>query len=50
WVCEDHPELEFALKNNILSDYDTRSFESMKALCDKYNRAIDSIVQLLYVL
>ncbi|KAJ1524287.1 hypothetical protein ONE63_010799 [Megalurothrips usitatus] len=47
WVCEDHPELEFALKNNILSDYDTRSYDSMKGLCDKYNRAIDSIVQLV---
>lgn len=46
WVCEDLPELKLPLENNILCDYDTRSYESMKNLCDRYNRAIDSIVQL----
>ncbi|XP_021339440.1 histone-lysine N-methyltransferase, H3 lysine-79 specific-like isoform X1 [Mizuhopecten yessoensis] len=46
WVSEDFPELETALDNNILQDYDVRSFESMKQLCDKYNRTIDSILQL----
>ncbi|XP_067001599.2 histone-lysine N-methyltransferase, H3 lysine-79 specific [Anabrus simplex] len=46
WVCDDFPELKLPMENNILSDYDTRSYESMKNLCDRYNRAIDSIVQL----
>ncbi|PNF35512.1 hypothetical protein B7P43_G04129 [Cryptotermes secundus] len=46
WVCEDFPELKLPMENNILADYDTRSFDSMKGLCDRYNRAIDSIVQL----
>ncbi|XP_018022161.1 histone-lysine N-methyltransferase, H3 lysine-79 specific isoform X2 [Hyalella azteca] len=46
WVCEDIPELKIALEVNVLADYDTRSYESMKQLCDKYNRAIDSIIQL----
>ncbi|XP_076042508.1 DOT1 like histone lysine methyltransferase grappa [Oratosquilla oratoria] len=46
WVCEDIPELKRAMEVNILSDYDTRSYESMKQLCDKYNRAVDSILQL----
>ncbi|XP_022901113.2 histone-lysine N-methyltransferase, H3 lysine-79 specific isoform X1 [Onthophagus taurus] len=46
WVCEDLPELKLPLENNILCDYDTRSYESMKLLCDRFNRAIDSIVAL----
>jgi len=46
WVCEDFPELKLAMENNVLSDYDTRSYNSMKSLCDRYNRAIDSIKQL----
>ncbi|XP_067129962.1 uncharacterized protein [Centruroides vittatus] len=46
WVCEDFPELKLAMENYVLNDYDTRSFESMKTLCDKYNRAIDSVLQL----
>ncbi|XP_063981184.1 histone-lysine N-methyltransferase, H3 lysine-79 specific isoform X3 [Diachasmimorpha longicaudata] len=46
WVCEDLPDLKLPLENNILVEYDTRNFESMKALCDRFNRAIDSLVQL----
>ncbi|KAK9497800.1 hypothetical protein O3M35_003722 [Rhynocoris fuscipes] len=46
WVCEDFPELKLPLENNILSDFDTKSYESMKCLCDKFNRAIDSMVAL----
>ncbi|XP_052258145.1 histone-lysine N-methyltransferase, H3 lysine-79 specific-like isoform X2 [Dreissena polymorpha] len=45
-VSVDIPELGQALSKNILSNYDTTSFESMKSLCEKYNRAIDSIHQL----
>ncbi|XP_076656962.1 DOT1 like histone lysine methyltransferase grappa isoform X3 [Halictus rubicundus] len=46
WVCEDLPDLKLPLENNILCAYDTRDYESMKNLCDKFNRAIDSLVQL----
>lgn len=46
-VSEDFPELQAAMENNILKDYDTKSYESMKGLCDRYNRAIDSILQLV---
>lgn len=47
WVCEDLPELKLPLENNILCDYDTRSYDSMKSLCDRFNRAIDSVVALV---
>ncbi|XP_066158714.1 histone-lysine N-methyltransferase, H3 lysine-79 specific-like isoform X1 [Euwallacea fornicatus] len=46
WVCEDLPELKLPLENNILCDYDTKSYASMKSLCDRFNRAIDSVVAL----
>ncbi|XP_033226920.1 histone-lysine N-methyltransferase, H3 lysine-79 specific isoform X2 [Belonocnema kinseyi] len=46
WVCEDLPDLKLPLENNILCNYDTRDYESMKSLCDRFNRAIDSLVQL----
>jgi H3 lysine-79-specific histone-lysine N-methyltransferase len=46
WVCEDLPELKLPLENNILCDYDTKNYESMKNLCDRFNRAIDSVVAL----
>lgn len=47
WVCEDLPDLKLPLENNILCDYDPRDYESMKSLCDRFNRAIDSLVQLV---
>ncbi|KAM4050716.1 histone-lysine N-methyltransferase, H3 lysine-79 specific isoform 1-T1 [Anomaloglossus baeobatrachus] len=46
WVCEEIPDLKLAMENYVLIDYDTKSFESMQRLCEKYNRAIDSIHQL----
>ncbi|ESO86662.1 hypothetical protein LOTGIDRAFT_220459 [Lottia gigantea] len=47
WVCADYPELKIALeKTACINDYDIKSYESMKNICDKYNRAIDSILQL----
>ncbi|XP_020295581.1 histone-lysine N-methyltransferase, H3 lysine-79 specific [Pseudomyrmex gracilis] len=46
WVCEDLPDLKLPLENNILCNYDPRDYESMKSLCDRFNRAIDSLVQL----
>ncbi|KAI5752260.1 hypothetical protein M8J77_015303 [Diaphorina citri] len=46
WVCEDFPELKLPFENNILCNYDTKNFDSMKKLCDKFNRAIDTMVQM----
>lgn len=46
WVCDDLPEMKAALENNILCDYDTHSYDSMRSLCDRFNRAIDSVVAL----
>lgn len=46
WVCEEIPDLKLAMENYVLIDYDTKSFESMQRLCEKYNRAIDSFHQL----
>ncbi|XP_053394134.1 serine-rich adhesin for platelets-like isoform X4 [Mercenaria mercenaria] len=45
-VSAEIPELEQALNRNILKNYDTTSYDSMKSLCEKYNRAIDSVLQL----
>ncbi|CAH2292361.1 histone-lysine N-methyltransferase, H3 lysine-79 specific isoform X1 [Pelobates cultripes] len=45
-VCEEIPDLKLAMENYVLIDYDTKCFESMQRLCEKYNRAIDSIHQL----
>ncbi|KAL1117641.1 hypothetical protein AAG570_003956 [Ranatra chinensis] len=44
WVYEDFPELKLPLENNVLTDFDANSYESMKTLCDKFNRAIHSMV------
>ncbi|KAL0132967.1 hypothetical protein PUN28_000591 [Cardiocondyla obscurior] len=46
WVCEDLPDLKLPLENNVLCNYNPRDYESMKSLCDRFNRAIDSLVQL----
>ncbi|CAB3364886.1 Hypothetical predicted protein [Cloeon dipterum] len=46
WACKELPDLKLPLENNILKDYDTRSFESMRGLCDRYNRAIDEFLKL----
>ena len=43
WVCEDYPQIKPAMLNNVLGNVVVESYESMKSLCDKYNRAIDNI-------
>ena len=50
WVCEDLPDLKLPLENNILCNYNTNDYESMKNLCDRFNKAIDKIVQLVSLL
>ncbi|XP_031549497.1 uncharacterized protein LOC116287026 [Actinia tenebrosa] len=46
WVCEDFQELKLAVENIILINFDPSSYESMCKLCERYNRAIDGILQL----
>ncbi|XP_078355909.1 histone-lysine N-methyltransferase, H3 lysine-79 specific-like, partial [Oculina patagonica] len=46
WVCADFPELKLAVENYVLREFDPSSFESMSQLCQRYNRAIDGILQL----
>lgn len=46
WGCNDIPDLEVPLKKNILQDVDVNSYESMKALTQRYNKAIGNILAL----
>ena len=43
FVCDDYPQILPAMQNNVLGNVVTESYDSMKSLCDKYNRAIDNI-------
>lgn len=47
WVCEDMPEVKAALEHIILNEVDTSCYESMRNVCDTYNKAIDSIAGLV---
>lgn len=49
WVCDDLPEIAPAFETVRFGDIDTTSYEEMKDLCDRYNRAIDSILSLVSV-
>ena len=47
WVCHDFPELKLAVENYVLNDFDPLCFDSMKQLCERYNRAVDNIRKLV---
>lgn len=47
WVCEDMPEIKAALDNTSIHDIDTTCYESMRGVCDTYNKAIDSVAALV---
>ncbi|KAE9541059.1 hypothetical protein AGLY_004304 [Aphis glycines] len=49
-VSDDFPDMKIPLENNILCNYDTKSYDSMKSLCDRFNKAIDSMVQLIVIM
>lgn len=49
-VFEDLPDMKGPLTTTILCNYDTKDYESMKNLCDRFNKAIDSIVQLVKIM
>lgn len=46
WVARDFHEVHYAVDTFIMEELDTNSFDSMKQLCDKYNRAITNIRKL----
>lgn len=46
WVCEDLPEIKSALEDIPFNDTDTTNFDAMKEICDRFNRAIDSVAAL----
>ncbi|BFZ16793.1 hypothetical protein BsWGS_19831 [Bradybaena similaris] len=49
-VCDDYPELKTPLETRILKDGEDVSnydFEQTKAMCERYNKAIDSLRQLV---
>ena len=44
FVNKNEMKLSFSIHLNVFSYF---SYESMKSLCEKYNRAIDSLLQLV---
>lgn len=50
WVCDDMPEVKAALENIVLHEIDTSCYDSMRGVCDVYNKAIDSISNLVSLL
>lgn len=46
WVGVDFPELQIAIENRVLNEYDPKCFHSMSTMCERYNRAVDSVVKL----
>lgn len=47
WVCEDMPGIKAALEHITLNEVDTTCYESMRNVCDTYNKAIDSVAGLV---
>ncbi|XP_022699134.1 histone-lysine N-methyltransferase, H3 lysine-79 specific-like isoform X2 [Varroa jacobsoni] len=45
-VCEDFPEIKTALENHVLNEYDPRDYDSMRSLCERFNKAIDSVLKI----
>ncbi|XP_071117633.1 histone-lysine N-methyltransferase, H3 lysine-79 specific-like isoform X3 [Haliotis cracherodii] len=46
WVCEDFPELKQSMDPKLIQATDSKSYESLKHLCDMYNNNLDSALQL----
>jgi H3 lysine-79-specific histone-lysine N-methyltransferase len=46
WVCRDFPDLKLAVEKFVLNSFEPTSFESMKQLCERYNRAVANIKKL----
>lgn len=50
WVCEDMPEIKASLEHIVLTEVDTTCYDSMREVCDIYNKAIDSVASLVSAL
>lgn len=50
WVCEEMPEIKSALDDVKFNEIDTSKYGEMQMFCDRYNRAIDSVVALVSTL
>ncbi|XP_046576034.1 histone-lysine N-methyltransferase, H3 lysine-79 specific-like isoform X1 [Haliotis rubra] len=46
WVCEDFPELKQSMDPKLIQGTDSKSYESLKRLCDIYNNNLDDALQL----
>lgn len=43
WVCEDNRFVREAMEgSNYLNKYDITSYETMTAICNRYNKAVDA--------
>ena len=46
FVCHDHPTVEEAMEgSNYLRSYDIKSYETMTAISERYNKAVDKLVE-----
>lgn len=45
-MCEDFPEIQTAMEDSkYLSQYDIKSYETMTAICERYNKAVDQMLR-----
>lgn len=49
WVCEDMPEIKASLEDVQLHEIDTSCYESMRNVCDIYNKAMDSVAKMVCI-
>lgn len=50
WVCEDMPEIRSAMEDVPFHEVDTANYGAMRSICDRFNKAIDSVAQLVNIL
>lgn len=50
WVCEDVSEIRTTIDLLKVNDIDTTHYKVMSDLCEKYNKAVDSVVSLVRLL
>lgn len=46
-MAEDYTELKLVMEKFVLNSVDINSYESMKILCEKYNKAVSTYRQLV---
>lgn len=47
WVCEELPQIKSALEEIKFHEINTSNYDAMRDLCDRYNKAISSVVALV---